>query len=882
MRLLALIEFRQMRLVNWRKLCLLFSPWLVAQAESLDRLEFFEQKVRPVLAKHCFSCHTQNKLGGLEMTSRESLLKGGNSGPAIDVQRPAQSLLVRVLRHTHDRLQMPPAGKLPEEDIDNIERWIARGAVWPASGNQTSLKAQLPSQQSEWWAFRPVKLSPLPEVRNRAWAASPIDRYILAALEQRGLTPVGPASRRDWIKRVSIDLTGLPPSPEAVDSFLRDSSPKAREKVVDRLLASKQFGERWARHWLDVARYSDDLLNSTQDEPYDNAFRYRDWVIEALNEDLPYDLFVKAQIAGDWLEPPLREKLIAGLGFYALSPQFQDDRVDVTGKAFLGLTLGCAQCHDHKFDPIPTQDYYSLLGVFTSTENSEFPLAPPEVVARYKQLKQAHEASEAKLNQFLEKQAEALTEVLAHRTADFIRAARLVIQGADAKAIAQARQLDETTLTRWVEYLRLPEHEHPYSALSPEEFQAKVLEVLYRRRELEEKNLIRLGGSKERSKLASADLLSLPRDEWLLWRDILSPNAFGKFESGLFYYKGAKLEPFLSGAWRAHLDHLHAEVERNRQAIPERYPYYHIIRDREKVRNERVRIRGNAENLGEEAPRRFLSILSQGPAKPFTQGSGRLELAEAITHPANPLTARVAVNRIWHHLFGQGLVRTLNNFGQLGEKPSHPELLDYLAHRLIEQKWSIKALVREMVLTNTYALGYSHDPKAFTADPENRLLWRGNRRRLDVEALRDCLLAVSGELDLTLGGKPLKLTEASNKRRTIYGFVSRRKLDGTLALFDFPNPNATSDRRFPTATPLQQLFFLNSWFLQQRAEAFAARLQQSAASDAQRIQQAYRILFYREPLQAELETGLAYLRSDSNAWPRYAQVLLSSNEMVFY
>ncbi|MBL8233483.1 MAG: PSD1 domain-containing protein [Bryobacterales bacterium] len=858
------------------------TPAAVVYSQRADSIEFFEMKVRPVLAKNCFSCHTQTKLGGLEMVSRESLQKGGKSGPAIDTERPAQSLIVRAMRHTHERLKMPPSGKLTQAEIDDIEQWIGRGAVWPATDKPKSAAYRITDQQRAWWAFQPVKSSPPPSVRNKTWARSTIDQHVLAAIEEKGLAPVGPASRHDWFRRVTYDLTGLPPSPEDVDAFVKDNSPQAREKAVDRLLASQHFGERWARHWLDVARYSDDLLNSTQDQPYDNAFRYRDWVIGAFNQDMPYDLFVKAQIAGDMIEAPRKEKLIAGLGFYALSPQFQDDRVEVTGKAFLGLTVACAQCHDHKFDPIPTKDYYSMLGVFTSTDNSEFPLAPPEVVKDYKQRKEAHEAAEAKLNKFLEKQAEALAEVLAHRTADFIRAARQVNEGGETKALAAANQLDETTLKRWADYLKMPEHEHPFRNLSPDEFQAKVLEVLKEQREIEEKNFIRLGGSNQRNDLARADLLSLPRDKWLLWRDILSSNRFAKFESGLLYYKAAKLDPYLSGEWKAHLDFLRAEVDKAKKAIPERYPYYHVIEDRKKLRTERIRIRGSADNLGEEAPRRFLSILSHGEPKPFAKGSGRLELAESITDPANPLTARVAVNRIWHHLFGQGLVRTLSNFGQLGEKPSHPQLLDYLASRFVEQKWSMKALIREIVLTNAYALGYQNEPKAFTADPENRLNWRANRRRLDIEAMRDSLLAASAELDLTMGGKPLKITDTSNKRRTVYSFVSRRKLDGTLALFDFPNPNSTSEQRILTATPLQQLFFLNSTFVQERAQALAAGLQKAAADDSARIKHAYRILFYREPLKAEVDAGLAYLKSDAKAWPRYAQVLLGSNELVFY
>ncbi|MCC6361889.1 MAG: PSD1 domain-containing protein [Bryobacterales bacterium] len=860
----------------------------MAQAQRTDPVEFFETKVRPVLAKNCFSCHTQAKLGGLEMTSRDSLLKGGKSGPAINIERPEESLLLKAVRQTDDKLKMPPSGKLSDADIKSILAWISRGAVWPAAAKTQPEGYHITAEQRSWWAFQPVRRTDPPEVQDKAWAQTPVDRFLLAAMEKRGLRPVAQASRHDWIRRVAYDLTGLPPKPEDVDAFLRDRSKEAKAHVVDRLLASPQYGERWGRFWLDVARYSDDQLNSTQDEPYDNAFRYRDWVIQAFNDDMPYDVFVKAQLAGDQL--PEKEKMIAGLGFYALSPQFQDDRVDVTGKAFLGLTVACATCHDHKFDPIPTRDYYAMLGVFTNTTLGEYPLAPEDVVQNYKKKKAAVDEEEKKLGKFLDEQAKELSEILANRTADYIRAARRIInEKADLKETASAAKLDAGTLERWRDYLSLPDHEHSFlknwqdsRKFDEEAFQKTLLAVLAEWKDIEDKNYIRLGGSNARNDLASADLLSLPRDKWLLWRDIFSAQKFAKFDTGILYYKGAAIDRFLSGEWKSHLDYLRAELERRKKEVPERYPYYHIVEDKTKIRNERIHIRGSADNLGAEAPRAFLSILCDGPPKPFTHGSGRLELSEAITDPKNPLTARVIANRVWYQLFGAGIVRTLSNFGQLGEKPSHPELLDFLAARLVEHRWSLKALIRELTLTSAYDLGYSSDPKNFTEDPDNRLLWRANRRRLDIEALRDSLLAASGELDRKLGGPPVYLTSEGNTRRTVYGFVSRRKLDGTLSLFDFPNPNSTSELRIPTATPLQQLYFLNSKFLMDRAAALSTLLSRQSPDNTARIKHAYRLLFYREPDKAELEAGLAFLQSKDKSWPLYAQVLLSSNEFVFY
>ncbi|HUQ95020.1 MAG TPA: PSD1 and planctomycete cytochrome C domain-containing protein [Bryobacteraceae bacterium] len=848
-----------------------------------DPLEYFETRVRPVLAKNCFSCHTQTKLGGLEMVSRDSLLKGGKSGPAIDIERPEESLLVKAVRHTDDKLKMPPNGKLSDGEIKDLVNWIGRGAAWPAATVKGHGYKITPEQRS-WWAFQPVRKPVPPAVKDKAWARTPIDQFLLASLESRGLKPVRPASKREWIRRVSYDLTGLPPKAEDVDAFLLDNTADAKARVVDRLLASSQYGERWGRYWLDVARYSDDLLNSTQDQPYDNAFRYRDWVIQAFNDDMPYDVFVKAQLAGDMLKD--KEKTVAGLGFYALSPQFQDDRVDVTTKAFLGLTVACAQCHDHKFDPIPTKDYYSLLGVFTSTAEGEFPLAGKNVVEEYKARKAAVEDQEKKLNKYLDDQAKQLSEVMAYRTADYIRAVRKVVAGkAGIQETAKAEKLDEGTLQRWHDYLQMPAREHSFlegwQTFDADAFQQKLLATLQEQKNVEEKNFIRLGGSSVRSDLAGADLLSLPREKWLLWRDTFSSQRFGKFDSGILYYKTGQIDRFLTGAWKAHLDQLRTDVDTLKKAVPERYPYYHIITDREKVKNERVRIRGAMDNLGEEAPRGFVSILSEGEPRKFTNGSGRLELAEAIADAKNPLATRVAANRMWHYLFGAGLVRTLNNFGQLGEKPSHPELLDYLAARLVEQKWSFKAMIRELTLSSAYGLSYLNDAKNFTADPDNRLLWRATRRKLDIESLRDSLLAASGEIDVKMGGAPMKLSEEKNLRRTVYGFVSRRKLDGTLALFDFPNPNSMSEQRIPTSTPVQQLYYLNSKFLMDRAGALSTRLS-VPGGDASRIKQAYRVLFYREPEKAELESGLAFLKSNPKAWPQYAQVLLSSNEFLFY
>ena len=849
-----------------RLLCLLALsglPAVLCAAEgSASSPEFFEMKVRPVLAKQCYGCHAESKMGGLDLTSRAGLEKGGARGAAMG----AGGWLLRAINYTDDKVKMPPSGKLSDADIANLTAWVNAGAVWPEHKGVAPVKAgyRITAEQRAWWAFRPVQKPVVPPVKRAGWARTDIDRFVLNKLEAKGLKPVAPASRRALIRRAYYDLIGLPPSIEEVEAFEKDKSPNAFAKVVDRLLDSKHYGERWGRYWLDTARYSDDRLNSTMDSPYEFAYFYRDWVIEAFNSDMPFDLFVKAQIAGDMLDRPDKDKLIAGLGYYALSPEFQDDRVDATSRGFLGITVACAQCHDHKFDPIPTKDFYALSGVFASTKLSEFPLAPAATVAEYKLRKEKIETKEKELNDYLDKQAASLSEILAAQTTRYLTAAR---------SNAKDPSLDAETLERWTKYLT-KEREHPFPL--DETLQARLLELLKEKKKIDETNFIRLGGSQQRGDLASADLLALERTKYLLWRDMFSPA------SGILYYKDTKLDRFLEGQWKKHLDVLRADLAQLKKELPEQYPFIHTIADIDKPHNVKIRIRGNAENLGDEAPRAFLSILSKGEPAPFTNGSGRLELAEAMASPQNPLTPRVMVNRVWKLHFGTGLSQTPSNFGQLGEKPSHPELLDYLAARLIEQNWSVKALHREIMNSAVYQLSAAKDPAAFEAEPDNRLYWRANRRRLDVEPLRDTLLAVTGELDLTMGGKAIKLTEESNKRRTVYGFVSRRKLDGTLSLFDFPNPNSTSEQRIETATPLQALFFMNSGFLEARAQALAKKLADAGADDKARIAAAYRRLYGRAVTPRELQLGLQFLaKGGEAAWPLYAQALLSSNELLF-
>ena len=880
-------------------LVLLTAPLLLANEAG----EFFEKQVRPVLAKNCFACHTSTALGNLAMTSGESLRKGGNSGPAIIPGNPDESLIIQAVTHKHARLKMPPQGKLGEAEIAALRKWIADGAVWPEAPVQPAKAGEaykITNDQRAFWSFQRVKKPAVPQVKNARWVKTPVDAFLLKAMEDKGVQPSSPAPKHVWLRRVYLDLVGVPPAPDEVDAFERDKSPDALRTVVNRLLASPRYGERWGRHWLDVARYTDDKLNIVADEPYANAFRFRDWVVKAFNDDMPYDLFVKAQLAGDLLPVKDREPLLAGLGFYGMSAQYQEDRPDVTGKAFLGLTVGCAQCHDHKFDPIPTKDYYSWLGIFSNTRLKEYPLAGKAVVDAYQKKEKEIEDLEKELTRFRQSQSRLLAEILATRISKYIQAAYRVA-GPEKMAVADAARsasLDQETLQRWVDYLGKKDHEGSYlngwrdllakggnAAAVGDALQAEVLAIHSEMRSIEEKNLATLGGAEGNPALAKIVLLPYPRDKYVFWAGLFGESRTGftsRKEVRVLEYTGDDLDRFLSGEWRQYSDELKARLAAAKKELPAKYPFLHIVEDVEKPKNMQVHIRGNPENLGEEAPRAFLSILSPGTPKPFTNGSGRLELAEAIASADNPLTARVMVNRIWTLHFGAGIVRTPSNFGQLGDRPSHPELLDYLAARFVESGWSVKAMHREIVLSSAYALSAQPVEANMKIDPENRLLWRANVRRLDVEALRDSVLAVAGTLDSTVGGPPEPINDEKNNRRTLYSFVSRRKLDATLATFDFPNANDTSEQRILTNTPLQRLYLLNSKFMMKQASHLAERVKKSAGNDpVAEVRESYRLALGRSPSAEELRWGREYLQS-GEPLARFTQAILSSNEFLYF
>jgi cytochrome c553 len=857
-----------------------------------DGIAFFESKIRPVLVEQCYRCHGEQKQRAkLRLDSKVAVLKGGESGPAIVPGKVDASLLIKAIRHQGD-VKMPEGNKLPDAVIADFEKWVAMGAPDPRTGNAVATEGIDWRIARQFWAFQLPHKPALPPVHSRAWTKTPIDHFILAKLEAEGLRPVAAADRRTLIRRATFDLTGLPPTPEEVDAFVNDPRPDAFAAVVDRLLASPHYGERWGRYWLDVARYAEDQAHTFAVIPNTNAYRYRDWVIAAFNDDMPYDRFVKLQIAADLIEKDDagRMKHLPALGFFGLGAQYYkntdaakaaadelDDRVDTLTRALLGLTVSCARCHDHKFDPIPQQDYYSLAGVFSSCKLANLALATRTEETRYI----AHQARIKKLDtemkQFVRVEKTAIAEKHAGEVERYAQVAWKV-QGRHAPkmsvgAMAKQQALEAGALGRWVKYMDKP----PRSAAA---------DTWFKLASADEMKAAELAGKLQATvNEALANRGKKPLSK--LHTDLLD-SLFG--DKGVFTPTDAELTSKLPADKKQRLDGMKGDIDKlQKDPAAKPLPVAHGLAEANPA-DMKVFLRGNPAKPGPVAPRRFLQVVAGDNAPPFTHGSGRLDLADAIASRDNPLTARVIVNRIWLHHFGRGLVATPSNFGKLGERPSHPELLDYLASRLMESGWSLKAMHREIMMSAVYQLGSGADAKNFAIDGDNRYLWRMNRQRLDIEAWRDAMLAVSGKLDPTMGGPTVVLSAGTNLRRTVYAKISRHDLDQLLRLFDFPDANITSERRTETTVPQQQLFVLNSPFVIETAKALAARVQQDAADDRTRVQRAFRLVYGRAASDEETQLAVAFLHgTDSPAkqtnrltrWERLAQVLIGSNEFMY-
>jgi hypothetical protein len=763
------------------------AAWLAAASTAAaagpppEGVAFFERKIRPVLVKQCYGCHSTGAKvlkGGLRLDTRAGILAGGDSGPAIVPGKPDESLLLDALRY--DGIEMPPNRRLPVEVVVDFERWVRMGAPDPREG--PSIAGPKPTGLDlaggrRFWAYQRPRRHEVPAVSDPTWPIDPIDRFILAGLEARGLRPTHDADRATMIRRLSFDLVGLPPTPEEIVAFVNDPAPDAYDRLVDRLLASPHFGERWGRHWLDVARFAESL--TLRGLVLENAWRYRDHVITAFNADRPFDRFLIEQVAGDLLPAASlddrRRQLIATtfltLGNTNLEEQDKaqlemdviDEQLDTIGKAFLAQTTGCARCHDHKFDPIPTRDYYALAGI-----------------------------------------------------------------------LGNVKSLDHANVSRWLEKpLPLP----PAEEAAVRRHEAAVAD-------LESRLKAARAGAKAKVKEADREVASLESRLKRLRTD------------------GPRRERFMT------------------------------VEETSARREARVLIRGNVHSPGATVPRGFLQVASDGraPALPDRE-SGRRELAAWLADAENPLTGRVIVNRAWYWLFGAGLVRTVDNFGTTGERPSHSELLDDLAIDYMEGGWSIKSLVRRIVRSRTYRLASADDPGARRADPENRLLGRMNRRRLDAECLRDAILQVGGGLRLEMGGPsfPAGLAEdygyiEAGTRRSLYVPVFRNSLPEIFRVFDFADPSMVVGRRDASVVAPQALFMMNHPFIVEQAESAARRLlAEPGLDDPGRITRAFVLALGRPPTESERRIALASLATaiDEDAWAGVFQALFASADFRY-
>lgn len=925
-----------------------------------QQLDFFEAKVRPVLSANCYKCHSTEAgkvKGGLLLDTREGWMKGGENGGVIVPGHPEKSRLIIALSYKDADLQMPPKGeKLSDKEIDDLTTWVRMGAPDPRASAAGSKMTGLTDKARAHWAYQRVQSPAVPHVKEVAWVHTAIDAFVLAKLEQNGMTHSPAASKESLIRRATYDLIGLPPTPEEVTAFVEDASPNAFEKVVDRLLASPHYGERWGRFWLDSARYSDTTGYEGNIQGmsyrYAHAWTYRDYVIKAFNEDKPYDQFLMEQIAADKL--PVVEKdpsRLAALGFITVGKRFQnpndviDERIDALTKTTLGLTVACARCHDHKFDPIPTADYYSLHGIFASTIEPGGMMArkggPPRdagaasVADAYAAQVTAHIAGANSANpQYadylqqkaaIEKKNVGLYYEVAEKVgAEFRKRADgyLMVAMASRKQdrdsqVERLKLIAEYSLDRGIfQAIRLRPNEAavfgPLMRLADvpaEQFAPRAAALLaeIKNGRLEMGGKVGLGMALNPLVVAafkdvSPESLKTARDMTAVYgklfkdlepkaKEFIAANRASTSAGGVKGFD-PNLVALLSIPMEIHPAADIADSEKLRAAVAE-IPQQNgrafgsfdfnalnelelthpgapatpmLVMDSSNPHNSPVFIRGEAQNRGPIVPREFLEILSGPNRKPFTIGSGRLELAEAIASKNNPLTARVMINRIWQHHFGEGFVRTPDDLGVQSEPPSHPELLDYLASRFMRENWSIKQMHRLIMLSNTYQQSSDTNPAYADKDPGNRLLWRANLRRLDFEAIRDTMVRFTGKLDLTIGGKPVNLTEEPySNRRSVYGYIDRGNLPELMAQFDFSDPDMTNSHRTSTIVPQQALFFMNSPMSIDVARKVNSRPEfLNATDDAGRVRAIYEVLYQREPRAEEIEFAIDFVDQEKD------------------
>jgi hypothetical protein len=909
-----------------------------------EAAEFFEKHVRPILAEKCFRCHGPKKQKAeLRLDSRATMVEGGESGPAIVPGNPDRSILIQAIRH-NATVKMPPKEKLPPRAIEALTRWVKIGAPWPSSAASKPSDGQTRAEAwQKHWAFQPVKDPAVPAVRAADWPVSPIDRFVLARLEANRMIPAKPADRRTLLRRATFDLTGLPPTAEEIAAFEADKAPGAFARVVDRLLASPRYGERWGRHWLDVARYADTKgYVFTAERRFAYSYTFRDYVIRSINEDLPYDQFIVHQLAADQLPLGQDKRPLAAMGFLTVGRRFLnnphdiiDDRIDVVSRGLLGLTVSCARCHDHKFDPIPSRDYYSLYGVFASSvESNELPLiGTPEDTPAYRAFARELKARETRLNDLLRATHAELLERLRNQTPAYLLAA-------GTKEVFPPKDLSGKILRRWRDYLAKTKAKHdpifaPWhaiAALGEKEFAGRAPALARQFAANRDPKaplnpvIARAFAGKAGAPVSLRQVGEIYGDVFRtteqLWQKALTRAALDKVpppqrladpaqealrqvlygQDSPLWIPPERLERFVNQAVRNKITELRSEAELWKATAPGAPPRAMVLRDLPQPVTPHVLLRGNPNNLGPAVPRQFLAVLAGPHRQPFKQGSGRLELARAIANRNNPLTARVLVNRLWLHHFGAGLVRTPSDFGLRSEPPTHPELLDYLTKRFLEGGWSLKKMHRLIMLSRVYQQDSEGKPGYADRDPDNRLLWKMNRRRLDFESMRDGLLAVAGKFDGSMYGRSVDITTAPyTGRRTVYGFVDRQNLPGVFRTFDFASPDTSSPQRFTTTVPQQALFLLNSPFVIELARNLVRGGELSFPEKPERrIRYLYKKVYGRPADREEIKLALRFLEAPANgcvpdqprrpdptapapltAWEKYAQVLLLSNEFMF-
>jgi hypothetical protein len=899
-------------------LLVLSAPAMAADSPP-DPIGFFENYVRPVLAEHCYSCHGPKKQSaGLRLDTAAGLKAGADSGPVVVPGDPARSKLIAAINRQGD-YPMPPKQPLPAEAVARLTQWVKAGAVFPA--DQAIAPKRDPRQH---WAFQALRPMAIPQTASTK-SANPIDAFVLARLEAAGLRLSPIADRRTLIRRAYFDLLGLPPTIEEVESFVHDESPDAWDRLIDRLLASPHYGERWARYWLDVARYADTkgyVFNEDRNYPF--AYTYRDYVIRSFNEDKPFDRFVLEQLAADRLPLGEDKQALAALGFLTLGRRFLnnihdiiDDRIDVVTRGLMGLTVQCARCHDHKYDPVPQADYYSLYGIFASTnEPKELPLIQevkrtPEVLAFETELAKRRANYQAEVEKRFSANLKKLREPAS--IADYLRAVleSRRLPEMQVQSLVRQRDLRPAVFNRWKNFVT--NESQPWSPvyspllslaeLPEKDFPTQAAEVLAQlatnpKKPVNPIVLQALRTARPQSLKTTVEAVAARLAAPTL--TVVGPPSPHQLELARAVGPGGPLDIPLSDAesvqTRADRDALAAmkqKIDAYEATNPAAPPRAHVLADNPQPTQPVVFLRGNPGNRGPVVPRQAPAIVMPN-RKPFTEGSGRLELARAIVSPENPLTARVFVNRVWIGHFGQGLVRTPSDFGLRSEPPTHPELLDWLALRFIQEGWSIKKLHKLIMTSQTYQQMSTASSEVFKLDPDNRLLARQNRRRLDFEAMRDSFLAVSGKLDRTLGGKPVDLFKAPfSSRRSIYGLIDRTNFSGILRTFDVAIPDQHSPQRYQTTVPQQALFLMNSPFLAQQAKALATRPEVTRLSTPEeKMTMIYRLALNREPTREERAAAvefldghwllrLAEIQQPFGKLPQLAQVILLSNEFAF-